>query len=278
MNNREAFRKEALEMMTTEQLGKLLRAEVVREDYDEEVIRLLLDMLDEREADLQADTQIDTDAAWEEFQDQYVAPDKKKQGRSVKPAGRWLGRAAAIAAVVCLLIVAAPKAMGAPNLFELIGKWTTDVFAFFTPGGAHVQQEYEYQTDHPGLQKVYDTVTEQGVTERIVPSWIPEGYELIKLNIRNEPDKTRVAAYLKNDDDAYISLIYDVYLDKTQSKYPKDDTEVKIYDHADVDHYILQNNDKINAVWTADNIECSIAADMEEEMLCRVIQSIYTEG
>ncbi len=277
MNNRKAFRKEELEMMTTEQLGKLLRAEVVREDYDEEVIRLLLDMLDEREADLQADTQIDTDAAWEEFQDQYVVPDKKKQGRSAKPAGRWLGRAAAIAAVVCLLIVAAPKAMGAPNLFELIGKWTTDVFAFFTPGGAHVQQEGEYQTDHPGLQKVYDTVTEQGVTERIVPSWIPEEFRLREIKIKEGFDKTRVTAKLQNGD-TYISLCYDIYLDKVPRKYPKDDIDAKLYNHADVDHYILQNYEAWTAAWTVDYIECSITVDTGEEMLYRVIRSIYTEG
>lgn len=277
MNNSKTFRKEELELMTTEQLGNLLRSEVVRDDYDEEVIRLLLDMLEDRESDLQVSEEIDIDDAWEEFQTQYVVPDKKKRDRHPKTVGRWFGRVAAVAAVVCLLVVAAPKAMGAPNLFELIGKWTADIFAFFTPGGAHVQQEYEYKTDHPGLQQVYDTVTELGVTERIVPSWLPDGHILEELEVKELPDKTRITAKVRNDGDTYISLIYDIYLNKTPSKFPKDENEAKIYNHSDVDHYVFQNYDRCNVVWAVDNIECSIAANIEEGVLYRVIQSIYTE-
>ena len=39
---------------------------------------------------------------------------------------------------------------------------------------------------------------------------------------------------------------------------------------------ITRNNDWWVAVWTKDNIECSIALDCQEETLRRILDSIYT--
>ena len=42
------------------------------------------------------------------------------------------------------------------------------------------QPEYVFETDHPGLQQIYDAVVEMGVTEPVVPMWVPEGYDLVE--------------------------------------------------------------------------------------------------
>ena len=53
------------------------------------------------------------------------------------------------------------------------------MFAFFSPDEpTQAIEEYEFRTEHPGLQEVYDAVAGLGVTEPVVPMWIPEGYTL----------------------------------------------------------------------------------------------------
>ena len=274
MNNNQTFQKEELEKMTTQQLGDLLRKEVTRDDYNEEVIRLLLDMLEQREAEQTAKTDVDVHAAWEEFRTQYAMPAKEIKARSSKVPSRWLVRVAAAAAVICLIVFAAPAAMGAENIFTLIGRWTASIFEFFTPGGANQQQEYEFKTDNPGLQQVYDTVAELGVTEPIVPMWLPDGYELVELKTIEEPDKTQITAKFC-DDNQFASIVFNVHTEKTPMQYPKDNAEAEMFEYADVKHYILQNRNQSVAVWVTDMIECCVAADFDKEELYRVIKSIY---
>ena len=105
--------------------------------------------------------------------------------------------------------------------------------------------------------------------------WIPEEYELTELKKENTP---RVCGVYANFVNGEKNLVYkaEVYTDTIHHEYYKDDSYSEIYEVEGMTYNITRNNDWWVAVWTKDNIECSIALDCQEETLRRILDSIYT--
>ena len=57
----------------------------------------------------------------------------------------------------------------------------------------------------------------------------------------------------------------------------KDNSQVRVYESGGVEHYIMENNEKLVATWFTDNLECSITGEISEEDLETMINSIYEE-
>lgn len=283
MRNNKTYRREELEVLTSHQLDEILRAEVEKPGMDDEVILQILDILESREADSPTIPDIDVDAAWNEFKTSYIAqPEEplvvhKKSKKKIHRPLRWIGSLAAMLAIVCMLIVAAPEAQGAMNIFEIFGRWTESIFEFFNPGTSNKpQQEYVFQTDHPGLQQIYDAVVELGVTQPVVPTWIPDGYKLNKLDISAMYAGSKVYADFA-DSDRYITIVIRKYDKSITNEYTKDEEDIVICEMDGIKHYIMCNEGKWFAVWTIDDTECLIMVDHPRETLLKMLRSIYTE-
>lgn len=272
MKSDKTYPREEWEMLSTHQLDEILRAEVAKDSMDENAVKQILDILEKREANDPVEIPVDVDAAWKTFRERYVPREEK---RKPKPAGRWIGRVAAVAAIVSILVLAVPNA-GAWNFFELIGQWSQSIFEFFSPSSTVVDpgNEYEFKTDHPGLQQVYDAVTELGVTDPVVPMWIPEGYVLEKLTVENIAQTKKVSACLVSDNSMLV-VEYNLYCDGTSGEYPKDDADTEIYEKEGRKHYIVRNEDHWLVAYIVDDIECAMFIDCDRESLLQVIHSIY---
>lgn len=272
------LRSEELEALTSQQLDELLHTELEKEGSDAEIVLPILHILEEREAG-DPNNDVDVDAIWKAYQeslqkdvvllDQAARKDRKPH--------RWIGRAAAAAAIVCILVIAAPKAMGAENIFEILGRWSQTIFEFFNPTDAtEPLEEYVFKTDHPGLQQIYDAVVEQGVTRPIVPTWMPAGFALDEIKTMPVRDGKKLYAVLKNGD-SFITIAIEIYNENRSNQYTKDDTSVGKYELAGVTHYTMSNEETLQVVWTVENIECVIRSNCQEEILYQVLTSIYVE-
>jgi len=279
---RTTFQREALEVLSSAQLDEMLKAELNKDGMDEDLVLSILNILEHREADEFTIDPADMEAVWAQFRESHPEPalprTKEVPGKKRTGSRRWLGRMAVAAAVLCVMILVTPKAMGAENIFTIIGRWTQDVFAFFSSFGDGQQpQEYAFVTDHPGLQQIYDAVSELGVTKPVVPTWVPEGYILKDLKILPMQEKTKISAYLfKGDNDIIISI--ELYEEKASNTYEKNDGDASEYEFGNVKHYIIANEDRYTAAWTVEDLECSVATDQSEEILYEILRSIYTEG
>lgn len=263
---------EIIENMPTSELDELLNAELRRDAPDGELVRSILQILEDREVDQPVAITPEIQAAW----DKFIA---RNQGRADRPkptARSWVIRAMSIAAVVCLLICVMPVRAQAESWVEKLTRWTDSVLEFFIPTEAtELHAEYEFKTDNPGLQKVYDAVVELGVTEPVVPMWIPEGYELFEMKVTPLIDKTKLHAYFTN---AENNLIFQIDIPKSNvwHEYHKSESDASEYEYSGVKHYIIQNNSRWTIVWEKKNIECWISTG--EEDIYRIIKSIYGEG
>lgn len=249
-----------MDQLPAEQLKSLLQEELEKERPDAELVRQLLQELEQRIEPAGQDR-------WQQFREE--AAEKQRRADSRK---RWLVSGVAILLMVCLLVAAIPGKASAESIWEKLARWTDSVFEFLNPSDA--QGGYTYTTNHPGLQQVYDTVTELGVTQPVVPMWIPEKYELERIVVDEQSHKTVVTARF---DSANSNIVFVLYLfdEDDFSTYAKDSEQVEVIERAGVDHYITANGKMKTVTWTVENIECTISIEGREDILIPILDSIY---
>lgn len=260
----------ALEGLPTRQLEEMLQEELTREQPNSQNIRLALKILQEREKDDPVEAGPEAEAAWEKYLDDIDEPIYEHS-----PKGRWALRIASVAAIVILLLAALPQEASARNFFERLISWTDSVFALIGPEDAdNITGEYVFRTDNPGLQQVYDAIVDLGVTQPVVPMWLPEGFELTECKVLENPTKNAVVAVF-SDGSGKVRFEINIYSDNITSKYSKDEENVTDIEMAGVSHKITNNDDKWVAIWVRDKYECSILGDCQEDELLRILRSIY---
>lgn len=259
-----------IEQMPTEQLDEMLRFELEKEQLDESAVRMVMEVLEERDQNAPVEINDRIEAAWQKYQ--AYTPAKESPRFFLRG---WPMRAVAAAAVIILLaLTVMPQSAEAEGFWERLSRWTESIFEFFVPGDEAVRNEYVFETDNPGLQQVYDTVTALGVTDPVVPMWLPEGYELVECEVSKMPSKTVVYACFSDD---INTIVIDIAIRNAESprQYSKDEENTKTCEIADVIHNILRNEEWWTAVWTRDRLECAIYIDCQEETLYKILKSIY---
>lgn len=242
----------------------------------------------------------DVDKAWAEFQENCAfleedplsdfqeepvstvkstnRPSAKKPSPAAKPKPRRRLRQVLVAAaiVVCLVVFALPPALGYESFFKMLGEWTSDTF-YFTPNaqptGETQTGEFPPPKEYQSLQEALD---DYGVTEHLVPAWIPDGYVLDEVFACTSPvsDKVEFRAFYENGE-ALLSVLYVKRSTPGSGIYERDETEVEIYEKGGIQHYIFENLGRFVCAWYDGNIECSIALDTNREDLKKMIDSIY---
>ncbi len=269
--NNIAVLRETLERMEIQQLDDMLLEELRKEPPDGELVRLIVSVLKERDVIAEIDTNIQL--AWEQYQRKTQPVHKKR-----KWVNSWIGKAATIVLVLFTLFALLPQEAKAMNFFERFIAWTEDVFSLISPADSKTREAgYVFRTDNPGLQEVYDTAVELGVTVPVVPMWLPEGYELVECEVDKTPVDDFLMATFSNGTNEIVYEI-NVYSDNVTCEYYKDKTESSVIEKNGIRHTIIDNEDLLVVVWTVENIEYFIGIDCQEEVLNRILNSIYTIG
>lgn len=259
-----------IEQMSTEQLDEMLQHELEKESVDESAVHLIMEVLEKRDQDMPVEINPQVAAAWQKYQTRASV-----QSRAKFSFRSWPVRIATAVAVVMVLALAVPQSAEAEGFWERLFRWTDSIFEFFTPGDEMVAQEYVFKTDNPGLQQVYDTVTAMGITDPVVPMWLPEGYELIECKVVEAPTKTFVYVRFK-ESTSTISLDFSIRNGESPRQYSKDEENANKLEIEGIEYIILHNDDWWTAAWTRDRLECAIYMDCQEETLHKILKSIYT--
>lgn len=262
---------EFLKELPTHELDALLQKELHKETVDSELVRLILNVLEERERDYPVEVNDEIEAAAERF---AKSLDNQNVG-STKKRTHWILKVASILIVVGVLLFTIPQAANAETFWEMLVRWTDSVFEFFTPGDSDDKQpEYAFKTDNPGLQDLYDTVVNLGITDPVVPMWVPKEYVLEELLVVEEPSEVSIYANMKNREKA-LSISIAVQSVYSSLNHMKDTQNVEVLERNGIEHYIILNNDQVTATWSTKNIECSVVTDYQEDIY-KILSSIYT--
>ena len=267
-----------LDQLPTETLVEMLRQEAQDESGDGDALRLILKILREREAK-EAETRPpivltpQQEAAWETYK-QRMRELAEEQERTRKTR-HWIIRAASLAAILVLVFLPIlPQGAHAESLWSRFTRWTVDIVDFFGPKDNEDRlEEYVFQTENPGLQQLYDAVVEMGVTKPVVPMWLPEIEDNVTIKATQLPACSGITVEYPNNEMVYK---IDCYHTEVSRKYAKDETEIKKFAVNETTFYIMRNLDCWVAIWNIDEIECFIQIDCQEDVLYKVLKSIYS--
>ena len=257
------------EPLPTPELEAMLQKELEQKPPDDDKVILLLHILEIREKDLPLELSPREAEAWQQYRQRVMA---RKGKRKLPP--RWLSVAASIVLIAAVLVSMVPQQAQAESFWDMLQRISGNVMEYFSGEGKRTDIQYQFATDNPGLQQVYDAVTELGVTEPVVPMWIPEGYELNELKPINYPMASGVYASFS---DGFDELVYriSVYIGEPAHQYYKDDTHYESHEREGTKYYITRNNDRWGVIWTSRYIECSITLDCAEDTLWKILESIH---
>lgn len=252
-----------LEELSTEQLDRLLQTELGKERIDRTQLVEILHVLEEREAEKPRVLNEEVRRAWENYRN------AQKRSTANRP---WLQavKAAAVVVAVSALLLSAPAVAGS-GFLQMIGRWTADIFHFSgTPEESAVPEDYVFETDNPGLQKVYEAACEMGIQHPVVPMWLPEEFELVQLDTYINDDF--LAAEFKTSTDI---LSITIRKQKEPTDFTKDEENVVKYTRCAVDYFIVKNEDEIKIMWMAGMNACLISVSAHNLDTYKVIHSIY---
>lgn len=271
---KELYRPEDLEKMDSLQLDDVLRAELEKECSNTDTVLGIIEILEGREKDMP----FPEHPKVTEAKNCYDAWDEGARfAQANQP--KWILRFAKVAAIITIVLttsLAIPQALCAENLFDLIGKWTTAFFSFGEPERTAkediVAAQYVFSTDNPGLQQVYDVTARLGITQHIVPQWLPDGYALTKIHVTTSQKRVKITSCFANGSQEIIICIREI-LDPTKLSYFKNDADVELYEYGGVQHYIVKNENAKNIIWYTDNVECQL--NVGDKDVYAIIKSVY---
>lgn len=149
-------------------------------------------------------------------------------------------------------------------------RWTSETFGFSTRSYEIVTQ---WNPEYDGLRAA---LVEQGITENLIPKYLPEGYQETELLV--EPTgKYIVAGYAS--DEKYIMISIDSKHGTDGIIVEKNSTNPEIYMVGNIEHYVMTNVDSnlYVAVWKNGDFDCAIYGVPTKDTLIQMIDSIYTE-
>lgn len=278
-----------LDALSTAALEELLRRDFSvseRSGPDMAVVSAVMEVMHDREeADI---PEPDVEEAWQSFrarlqeETEPMAPQAEEQppqaapvfpGRQKTPQKRKnLRRLAVAAALVALLVgVLSVPAWGNPVIEEL-AHWTSQHFSFLAPNQTEPTEEARM------LYEQLDEIVSPWTDLPVLPQWYPEGSALERVEkSETEESKQIVAAFLWHGEEYVLSVEVHSALPAHFGEYEKNSGPVTRYQTGGVTHYLMKNVDRNMAVWRNETVEAYLHGTFSEELLKKMLDSIYWE-
>ena len=262
------------EAMETEELEEILRLDAEAPEgveSDTELLLYILEVLASRR-NTKNITGNTAQKAWESFEQNYM-PEKPQKSVVLKKSESWLRRLVAAAAVVALVIIIpfSTKALTWEDVLGIFARWAKETFSFVSGDNTEVSEPSPNDTDsYLSLQEV---MKEDNHDITILPTWIPEGFNLEKIEKDITPiQETYFANYSNGVYTFFIRVQYYLSDDLLIIETNKDFSE--IYSVGGQDYFIFNNNIQNQAIWVVDSYECIISGDLSIEEIKLIIDSI----
>ena len=269
--NRDCGRKN-LSQMSTEELEQILRQDVeapADQEADTDFLLDVMEVLAKRDKE-NVQTKKAAEEAWASFQEHY-APEPEAI-RSAKPARPWLRHlvAAAAALVLILSIPLTARALGWDELWDVVARWAKETFSFVSGDPEQVSEPSPtYDGEYTSLQ---DLLKRSNRPYDMVPTWVPDGFVLEKVEKDVTPEQEVYQALYKNGS-REVKLNFKTFTYGNSWNVEIEDS-IEIQRESGIEYYIFSNLDKIQVIWIDESYECMISGDISLEEAKQMINSI----
>ena len=262
------------EAMSTEELEEILRLDAKAPEgaqSDTELVLYILEVLASRRNtnNIAGNTARE---AWESFQQNYMPEEPQKPVGTKKPV-LWMRKLAAAAAVVALLIFIpiSARALTLEEMWDIFARWAKETFSFVS--GENTEASEPMSDDQREFTSLQEMLQNENCDPSIVPTWIPEGFELAQIEKDSSPMREIYTVRYMNGD-TIIRIQVTSYLSEDIRNHEIENNSVEIYTHNGIDYYIFENEGQLRVVWLVDSHECLISGDVSIDELKMMIDSI----
>ena len=179
--------------------------------------------------------------------------------------------AAAVIALAVLLGSFAAKALGV-DIWETVVRWTQETFHF----GNQEQTETPDKEKNLEFSSLQEALQKANIEEKLVPTWIPDGFELTEITVQETPARNVYAAIYQCGDST-LKIIIRNYLNADPQYIEQSDDFIETYTVSNITYHLFSNYDTSRAVWIIDSYECYISGNLTVDQLKLMIDSI-TKG
>lgn len=255
--------------MKTEELEEILRLDAEAPDgaeSDVELILYVMGVLAERRNNANI-TGKNAQEAWKSFEQNYMPKERKL----IFP--HHVRRMIAAAAVLALLIMlpVSAKALKLDELWDVVAKWAKETFSFVSSGDVDV--DGPAVNDNDEFSSLKEALEKNEQDSSIVPTWIPDGFVLEKIETVVTPTQEIYRAFYLNGEDE-LRIRVQTYLTNDIQNTEIEDDYLEVYTVSGVKYYIFENLDQLQIIWIVDNYECIISGDLSIDEANAMINSI----
>lgn len=265
--------------MTTEELEEILRLDAEApegQESDMETLLYVMEVLTNRERNngRTGNTALE---AFESFKKNYmpdIEDDVMMPDREEKPKERslcWLRSLVAAAAVLVIVLLgsATAKAFGL-DIWEAVAKWTQETFHFGDWGQTDDGPGADGSMEYSSLQEI---LLSAGIEVPLVPTWIPDGYQLTDITVEQTPVQDVYIALFQNGENK-LKITIRNHLDADPQYVEQSDDLVETYEVSGITYYLFSNHNRTQAAWITGSFECRIMGELTIEELKMMIDSI----
>jgi hypothetical protein len=280
--------------MSSEDLKEMLRLDINADSSDEldpRYILKILEVLEERDDVDKPRTSHDIDSAYESFLESYLpntdrngslydwedastentclSSTKENPSNITKRQRKFISirRYAAVAAVFIVVstLFFSTTAIGS-SFWQSFVQWGRTTFGFSEISvSIHMNDE---------LIPLHEALAKRDITELLAPTWIPDGFEFLDLDVYELPEQIKIAATFVNGE-RFLVILINVFNRQLGSTFEKNDDEVSVFHRNGIDHYITYNMDMVIVAWMNQNYECSFSGNITKGDAELIITSIY---
>ena len=276
LNNRAEY--SHYDSLPTEELQEILRKHAngeLQTEPDTDELYYIMEVLARRREEEDPQAFRSDEEALADFRKNYM-PKEKQESRTkvIRFPNRLLKTVAAV--LVAVLILAVGTSITAEafqiDIWGKFANWTKEIFQFTDlPQGTKPENpEKEYNDELKSLQ---DALNDNAVTEKLAPTWMPEGYKSKDIKVIKTPRVRNISAvYEKNGSDLIIKICQTIGVQAPQTE--KNDDFLELYVVDGVEYYIFSNTETLQAAWSMGEFECIIGGNITLEEMKRMIDSI----
>lgn len=263
---------DAMDTQTLEEILRLDAESPEGSESDTELLLYVMGVLANRRHE--NNTGKTAQEAWESFQQNYAPEKARSEGKKSAGKGiRWLRRlTAAVAAVVLVVLLPlTAEAFSWKDVWNVVAKWAKETFSFVGSDVATVNEPVpDYDGECTSLQEL---LRKNKIDPSIVPTWIPDGFALGRIEKDVTPTQEIYRAFYSNDNKE-LKIRVQTFLGEEPDKIEINKELVEIYEFSGLQFYIFSNMNQIRAVWATDSYQCNISGTLTIEELKSMINSI----
>lgn len=260
--------------MSTEELEAILGADFLLDSdgADPELVEYILEVITERDALSIRENVVTAQEGWERFSEGYLRDPEERERKHGHGGSRLARRAAGLAAVFAgLLVLGSAGAYAAGiDVLQAIAGWTQETFTFVRPGEPGTEGVPQQ------LAGLAEELERQGVTEKVIPGYLPEGYELVSEEYYTNEDSINFNSTLCKQNStigfSYV-LHYKEISEIDYGKFQKDNGHPETFLHNNIKYYLFLNTEESVVVWSNGRIE-GLITGLPESEIEKVIKSI----